>query len=295
MHPYFKLSPFFELRMVWGLAIIDGLESLRRRVRPYEAEKGETDAVFDMSIARVAKGLESGAGRALWALRAAVRDFNAIRVDASKQRPKVFVIGDFLLNFHPGANNDIVRYLEDNGMEVLFPDILNVFRKDYLRMLDEMRHFHAKYPLGQAIMVHVANLIFRRAIAKVRRIMSGAQHFQEKADLRDLTAYAEGIIDTTFTSGEGWMIAAEILHQASEGVDSFVILQPFGCMPNHVTGRGIVKAIKERYPRIQLVSLDYDPDTSVANIENRLQMLIINAKAMAQASSAAADAPAKVG
>ena len=91
------------------------------------------------------------------------------------------------------------------------------------------------------------------------------------------------------------MIAAEILHQASEGVDSFVILQPFGCMPNHVTGRGIVKAIKERHPRIQLVSLDYDPDTCVANIENRLQMLIINAKAMAQASSAAADAPAKVG
>ena len=213
-------------------------------------------------------------------LRSVIAEFNAIGVEITSRKPKVFVIGEFLLNFHPGSNNNIEKYLEDNGMEVVFPDIMNVFRKDYLRMRDEMRHFHAKYPPLEALMVHIGNWFFAQAFKKVNGIMAKARHHQAKEGLPGLAPYADGIIDTTFTSGEGWMIAAEILHQASEGVNSFVILQPFGCMPNHVTGRGLVKAIKERHPHIQVVSLDFDPDTSVANVENRLQMLIINAREM---------------
>ena len=82
----------------------------------------------------------------------------------------------------------------------------------------------------------------------------------------------------TFTSGEGWLIPGEILHHAALGVHSFVILQPFGCLPNHICGRGVVKRLKEEHPNIQVLPLDYDPDTSFANIENRLQMLIMNAR-----------------
>jgi predicted nucleotide-binding protein (sugar kinase/HSP70/actin superfamily) len=79
-------------------------------------------------------------------------------------------------------------------------------------------------------------------------------------------------------SGESFLIAADILYQAARGVKSFIILQPFGCLPNHICGRGVIKKIKEQYPDIQILPLDYDPDVSFANIENRLQMLILNAK-----------------
>jgi predicted CoA-substrate-specific enzyme activase len=288
LHPGFSLGPLFYLRMLWGFAMIDGLENLRRRTRPYESVKGMTDLVFERSVSRVASSLERSIPRALRSLRLAVDEFNAIAVEPIPKKPKVFIIGEFLMNFHPGANNNIEEYLESNGMEVILPDILNAFRKDYLRSRDEMRHFHMKHSLGELIMVNIANASFGLAFDTVRAIMSKARAYEPKEDLRKLTLYADGIIDTAFTAGEGWMIAAEILHQAAEGVNSFIIIQPFGCMPNHVTGRGIVKAIKERYPQIQVVSLDYDPDTSVANIENRLQMLIINAKEMQKDSETAA-------
>lgn len=94
----------------------------------------------------------------------------------------------------------------------------------------------------------------------------------------DLVKASDPIIHHTFDAGEGVLIPGEILHHAKDGCRSFVILQPFGCLPNHVVGRGISKRLKEMYPDAQILPLDYDPDVSFANIENRLQMLIMNAK-----------------
>ena len=94
----------------------------------------------------------------------------------------------------------------------------------------------------------------------------------------DLVKASDPIINHTFDAGEGVLIPGEILHHAKDGCRSFVILQPFGCLPNHVVGRGISKRLKEMYPDAQILPLDYDPDVSFANIENRLQMLIMNAK-----------------
>ena len=93
-----------------------------------------------------------------------------------------------------------------------------------------------------------------------------------------LVKESDSVIYHTFDTGEGVLIPAEILHHAKKGCRAFVILQPFGCLPNHIVGRGIVKKLKERYPDAQILSLDYDPDVSFANVENRLQMLIMNAK-----------------
>ena len=94
----------------------------------------------------------------------------------------------------------------------------------------------------------------------------------------DLVKASDPIIHHTFDAGEGVLIPGEILHHAAHGCRAFVILQPFGCLPNHVVGRGIVKKLKEIYPDAQILPLDYDPDVSFANVENRLQMLVINVK-----------------
>ena len=80
----------------------------------------------------------------------------------------------------------------------------------------------------------------------------------------------------TLSCGEGWLMAAEIVHYAQQGVKTFVILQPFGCLPNHICGRGVLKRIKADYPDIQILPLDLEPDTSFANAENRLQMLLMS-------------------
>ena len=93
-----------------------------------------------------------------------------------------------------------------------------------------------------------------------------------------MTRASDQVIHHTFDAGEGVLIPAEIMHHAAHGVNNFIILQPFGCLPNHVVGRGIVKRLKELYPQANILALDYDPDTSFANVENRLQMLIMEAQ-----------------
>ncbi|MFP4301773.1 MAG: acyl-CoA dehydratase activase [Spirochaetaceae bacterium] len=277
MHPAFKLGTRFELRMLWGLAIIDALEDLRRRIRPYEVNGGETDKLFEAHIDRIAEALEGSTRRALSAFEEAVEAFGEIEIVREEERPRVFVIGEFLMNFHRGGNHDVERYLEANGMEVVLPHILDVFRRDFMRMKSEQERFHVRYPFLERVFNTVTDSLFDHALKKVDDIASAHPLHEPKARLPEVAAHARPLIDDTFTSGEGWMIAGEILHNAELGIDSFVIIQPFGCLPNHVTGRGLLKRIKRIHPSIQILSLDYDPDTSFANIENRLQMLVINA------------------
>jgi predicted nucleotide-binding protein (sugar kinase/HSP70/actin superfamily) len=263
--------------MLWGLAIIDALEDLRRRIRPYEVNKGEADRLFEKHIDRIAGALEESSRKALSAMSEAVEALKAIEIDREEERPRVFVIGEFLMNFHRGSNHDIERYLEANGMEVVLPHILDVFRRDFMRMKSEQERFHVRYPFLERVFNTVTDSLFDYALEKVDAIASAHPLHEPKARLPEVASHARPIIDDTFTSGEGWMIAGEILHNAELGIESFVIIQPFGCLPNHVTGRGLLKRIKQFHPQIQILSLDYDPDTSFANIENRLQMLVINA------------------
>jgi len=120
---------------------------------------------------------------------------------------------------------------------------------------------------------------------------------EEPYSIREIARNMQGLIDHTFQIGEGWLMPGEIVQMARHGVNSFVILNPFGCMPNHITGRGMIKTLKKFHPQIQILPLDYDPDTSFANIENRLQMLIITARELeekrgTEASRSAAPAAA---
>ncbi len=277
MHPGFNLGTQFELRMLWGLAFTDAIEDLRRRIRPYEVVSGETDRVFNEQVDRIASALEGSVRSAMRAFEEAVEALSGIEIDREEERPRVFVIGEFLMNYHRGSNHDIERYLEANGMEVILPHILDVFRRDFMRMKSEEKRFHIRYPFIERCLNSLTDTIFDFALNRVDRIASRHPLYESKTRLPEVAEHAKPIIDETFTSGEGWMIAGEILHNAALGIDSFIIIQPFGCLPNHVTGRGLIKRIKQLHPDIQVLSLDYDPDTSFANIENRLQMLIINA------------------
>nr|MDA3949585.1 acyl-CoA dehydratase activase-related protein [Spirochaeta sp.] len=286
MHPGFKLSPLFQLRMLWALGIVDALEALRLRLRPYEITAGEVDAIFETGVEEVAAGIEASVRRGLQAFERCVERLKQVELDTSTERPQVFIIGEFLLNFHPTSNYNIVEYLEANGMEVVLPNILDSFRRDFMRMKTERKEFFIHYPFAETVLGSVTDYLFDHVLARVAKIAATHPRFHEQVALPKIAERSEEIVHHTFTSGEGWMIAGEILHHAAEGIRSFLILQPFGCLPNHVTGRGLVKRLKEIHPEAQILSLDYDPDTSFANIENRLQMLILNSR-MQQANTGA--------
>jgi predicted nucleotide-binding protein (sugar kinase/HSP70/actin superfamily) len=214
-----------------------------------------------------------------------------VEYDKSYRKPRVFIIGEYLLNFHPVSNNNIEQYLESHGMEVLFPYMVDAFRKDYVRRKAERREYFVRYPLGQTILNDVSDFVVQKALDAVNRIAREHPAFHRKHTLYEMAPKSNHIITRAYTSGEGWLIPGEIYDHSEEGVNSFVIVQPFGCLPNHITGRGLIKRIKEDLPHIQILSLDYDPDTSHANIENRLQMLILNAREL-EKKYAKAEAPA---
>jgi predicted nucleotide-binding protein (sugar kinase/HSP70/actin superfamily) len=261
----------------------DVLEHIRRRLRPYELVAGQTEEIFQDSVARIAAALRKSIRAAVKEFDAAIDNFAAMPADLRQRRPRVFVIGEFLLNFHAGSNNYIEKYLEDHGMEVVLPDAFAPMHRDYMKKDAEARLFYVKYPFLDMFANNVTiGLIDQTKRAMLKRIKR-LPFMELPISLRELATVGDEVVHHTFTPGEGWLIAAEILHNADAGIENFVILQPFGCLPNHIVGRGLVKKIKELRPGIQILPLDFDPDTSVANIENRLQMLIINAREAAAA------------
>lgn len=278
MHPAFKLNAFFELRMLWGLIMSDCLEDLRRKIRPYEKVKGITDRIFEEGIHNICRGFDTSIKSAFRAYKETIKKMKDIDYDRSNRKPRVFVIAEFLLNFHPSSNNNIEKYLEDNDLEVVMPALFNNIHREYLLEMDQKEEYHVRVPEIKYFITKMSEKLVRSVLKKCHKEADKHPLYEHHKPLREVAEMSHHIIDKTFTSGEGWQIAGEILDNADRGVNSFVILQPFGCLPNHVVARGVIKKLKSERPNIQILALDYDPDTSFANIENRLQMLIINTK-----------------
>ena len=279
MHPGFKMNLLTSMRIAFSLPMIDVLEELLRKIRPYELEKGAANRAFEQGLDAVMDGLEHhGIAGARRGFEQAIDAMCQVKYDRSNPRPTVLIVGEYLLNFHPGANHEIERYLEANGFEIIEARMTDVIRKTYFTLDTQIREYHLKKPFQQKAWYFTADNVFNLAHDMTDKIAKRHPLYTPAPRIQDLVHDSDPIIQHTFDSGEGVLIPAEILHHAQHGCRAFVILQPFGCLPNHVVGRGVAKRLKEMHPDVQILPLDYDPDVSFANIENRLQMLIMNVR-----------------
>ena len=280
LHPGFRLNLLSALRIAYALPMIDILEELLRKIRPYELTKGSADAAFEQAMDAVINGLSRhGVNGAKHGFAKAIGIMKQVPYDRSHPRPTVLIVGEYLLNFHPGANHDIEAFLEQNGFEIIEARMSDVIQKSYFYRDMQVREYHLHKQLQEKLWYRMADLFFDLAHDTADKIASAHPLYDRPAvRLPELVKESDPIIHHTFDAGEGVLIPGEILHHAAHGCRAFVILQPFGCLPNHVVGRGISKRLKELYPDVQILPLDYDPDVSFANIENRLQMLIMNAR-----------------
>lgn len=279
IHPGFKMNLKSSIQIAFGLPMIDALEELLRKIRPYELVPGSADAAFEKSIDYVMEGLEkNGVGGAKKGFKKAIKLMSTVEYDRSSPRPTVLIVGEYLLNFHPGANHDMERYLENNGLEIIEARMTDVIRKTYFYQRSQQREYKVHRPLDVKLSNSISDAFFKFAHDATDKIASAHPLYTPPCRMPELVQASDPIIHHTFDAGEGVLIPAEILHHAEHGCRAFVILQPFGCLPNHVVGRGISKRLKELYPDAQILPLDFDPDVSFANIENRLQMLIMNAR-----------------
>jgi len=278
MHPGFTNDLLFTIRLLWGIVLGDALDSMVLRLRPYEKKEGEVDRLYEEHLEKIAAAFEKSTGKAFGALKAAVASLNKVDICDSPRKPRVFIIGEILMNYHESANRQIVRYLEKHGMEAMLPDMVTFFWRDIIAWRDAAHRKLVRFPIVTRIKAEVYNCVYAFAVRKMQSVLRGFRFYEQHTDVETLANHIDGFIDKTIIAGEGWLIPAEIIHHAKRDVSSFVIIQPFGCLPNQITGRGVIKTLKELFPHISILALDYDYDVSMANLENRLQMLVMAAK-----------------
>jgi len=285
-HPGMKFTPITYANTVWGIIQADALENLRRKIRPYELQKGETDKLVENAFVEIANGIaKGGMSGSIKPFKKAIKQLCKVRYDRTKLREQVLIQGEYLLTFHPGSNQEVEKYLEKNGMEVIFPRMYGIYRHLFLNhTISEIKEFKVKHSLYDTMYATLGNKFMDFAVKHTDRIAKAHPLYEPDVTLEEVAKLSDHIMHHSILSGESFLIAGDILHYAAKGIRSFIILQPFGCLPNHICGRGIIKKIKEHYPAIQILPLDYDPDVSFANIENRLQMLIMNAHSLRKAS-----------
>lgn len=273
MHPgVAMLGAGSVVKAVWAAMMLDILQDLKRKTLPYEVSPGQTQQTFDEGVQHIANALESGLGPAVRAYREAIGAMARIPFDRSARKPRVLVTGELLVTYHPGSNFDIENYLVGNGMEVIMPRMTDQLRKDFIAAMEEIRVYDANITKES----FPVSALFDFAQKTMECIAKTHPLFESEPKPAEMYEGVRDIIPKTLSCGEGWLMAAEIAHYAKCGVKSFVVLQPFGCLPNHICGRGVTKRLKDDYLGIQILPLDLDPDTSFANIENRLQMLIMS-------------------
>lgn len=286
VHPGFKMGLSMQICFAWGIALSDAIDAMARRIRPYVEDVNDLIQTHHVLIDRLKEALKKSYKHGRKVLKEAIEIFNNFKLKDIPRLPRVLVVGEILVNYHPSANIEIERYLEKNGMECDLPAIFDFFHADSSVIEKErIKKNMVKNPIVTKLLNSITDSVYCKIANTVDKIMKEFKFYEGKIFRseeisRDISEY----IDLTYGQGEGWLLAGDIVHGAKHGINSFIILNPFGCLPNHITGRGMIKPIKEKFPHIQVLALDYDPDTSIGNIENRLQMLIINAKKLEKIS-----------
>lgn len=282
LHPGFTPGSGFRLKALQGMVYLDVLNEMIQKTLPYELEAGRSQELFDHYLA---KGMDALKGKFKGLMKVAdeaIRAFNQVPADRSVRKPRVGIVGEILVNYHPAGNYDLVSYLRRNGMETVLPPVFEFWRQDIVNAAEAGRYGFADRPSRDYLEAVWLYLLYNGHVARMERRLRRFRFYEKRESIFKIARNAEGVMEQAFNSGEGWLLPGEIITMIKKGIRSFVIVQPFGCMPNHISGRGTIKAIKTLYPHVQLLALDYDPDVSVGNIENRLQMLIITAREMAR-------------
>jgi predicted nucleotide-binding protein (sugar kinase/HSP70/actin superfamily) len=287
LHPGFSISLKMQVQLLHGFAVMDALEDMRRSTRPYEANKGDAEAAFETALSRLCTHVGNGRQAMFDVLEDAVAVFNRIPVSGETPRPTALVLGEILLAAHPTSNYRLEAYLERHGLEVIGTRLSDFFHSGFVVSRAEAQRWYERKPWLTALVDKTCDVLFVRALDTAEDIMSNYARYRPRVSARDIYDAASPWIDKIHAAGEGWLILGEIMHAAEHGVNSFVVVQPFGCMPNHIFGRGVTRIVKEAYPHVNVLCLDFDPDTSMGNIENRLQMLIMNARELDRLSAPA--------
>ena len=276
-HPGFDLSVPMLHRLVYAVLYGDLLMLLRNQCRPYEIRKGESEELALAWTNRLAKEMDKGQKisyrRVKENYKEMIADFNKIP-RAELKKPRVGVVGEIYVKYSPLANNHLEDFLVKEGAEVTVPGLTDFcLYCVYNYLLDTKLQGRNKklYPLYR--------IAYRFLIKKQKDLIDAIREnseFVPPNPFEHTVSLVKGYIGLGTKMGEGWLLTAEMLELSHQGVKNIVCTQPFGCLPNHICGKGMMRPIKERNPDVNIVAIDYDAGATAVNQENRLKLMLAN-------------------
>ena len=277
-NPGFKLTLPLIKRIVYGAVFGDILMKCVYRMRPYELEEGIVNRkhkIWEQRVIAFVTGSSVSHGTFKKMCREMVHDFDTIPISDDK-KPRVGIVGEILVKFLPAANNHLADLLEAEGAEPVVPDLI-----DFICYCFYNQNFKVEKLGFKKSKATIANLGLK-AIDWLRKTANEAleqsRHFTPAADIRDLAKMASPIVSAGNQTGEGWFLTGEMMELIHDGVPNIVCIQPFGCLPNHIVGKGVIKEVRREHPEANIVAIDYDPGASEVNQLNRIKLMLSTAQ-----------------
>ena len=283
-HPGFQLTLPLLMRMMYAVLYGDLLMTLVNQCKPYELEKGAAQALADRWTDRLAEEMTTGGKGNYRQVKANYRRileaFGAIPMER-RDTVKVGIVGEIFVKYSPLGNNNLEQFLVDEGAEAVIPGLLDFcLYCVYNNLLDNKLYGMQK---GVQLAYKAA---YRYLLDKEKDLIDAIRahgRFEPPTLFTHTVELVQGTISMGVKMGEGWLLTAEMLELADKGVGNIVCTQPFGCLPNHICGKGMMKPIKEKNPAVNIVAIDYDAGATKVNQENRLKLMLANARQKAAA------------
>ena len=283
-NPGIKFTLNLLHQCVQALVLGDLLQTVLLRVRPYEAVTGSAHNLYTRWDQAIREFFEQDGFSPLLARRLrygqiidmVVEEFDDLPLIETERKPRVGLVGEILVKFHPDANNHAVAVIESEGCEAVMPGLLDFF-------LYTIYNSQWKYEnLGTSAKGAYVSKVLIRLIegyrAKMRKVLSATNgKFDTPVPIEELGRKAEGVLSLGNISGEGWFLTAEMIELIESGVPNIICAQPFACLPNHVTGKGMIKELRRQFPQSNIVPIDYDPGASEVNQLNRIKLMLSTA------------------
>lgn len=278
-NPGFHLNADLLLRAAVGAEFGDIFMRCVYRMRPYEATPGSVDALHKKWLAKVQKFVSAkhiSIPKFRRMCTEIIRDFDAVPVLDIK-KPRVGVVGEILVKFSPAGNNHLVELLESEGAEAVVPDLIDFMLYCFYNQIYKAEHLGTSKKTSKisALGIWAIEHILRGSAVKA---FEESKHFDPPTSIYKIVSYAEPIVSIGNQTGEGWFLTGEMVELIKEGVPNIVCTQPFGCLPNHVVGKGVIKALRKAYPSSNIVAIDYDPGASEVNQLNRIKLMLSTAQ-----------------
>lgn len=277
-NPGLKLSLPLIHHAVQAIVLGDLLMTLILRVRPYEIKKGSADALYNkwlnICIDFVSGKADNYSYKKL--IDQIIAEFDQFPMLDIPRKPRVGVVGEILVKFQPDAKNNVVRVIEEEGCEAVVPGLLDFFL--YCSVNPTFKYQELGESLGGSIAGESIIKILEMYRSRIKKRLAETGKFPVPQDIHILAGYAQEILSIGNSTGEGWFLTAEMIELIHSDAPNISMCQPFACLPNHVTGKGMRKALQDKFPVANITPIDYDPGASEVNQLNRIKLMISTAK-----------------